>query len=265
MIRGPKNSIALILVFLIQTLWNISLVSAQLYLNNHQQFMHSVDWESIIARAIDNADDKNYVIAGNMVPSKNPKVTRPLLTKLGKNSPESNPFDIQWARTYITPGEPDQPSGMNIDVKDVLHTTQNEYVIAGQARRDFDSPYEAFLFHTDSLGNPIAFMMYRDLHILNSVVQHPNGQGFVAVGQSASTQQDQGFQAAILSVNNDLEPLCYKQVIGAFQGMSRAMNHGNFCFLLLCFTCYMFLMKRSFFFSNTKLTTMNVNLRRRLY
>jgi len=179
--------------------------------------MHSVDWESIIARAIDNADDKNYVIAGNMVPSKNPKVTRPLLTKLGKNGPESNPFDIQWARTYITPGEPDQPSDMNIDVKDVLHTTQNEYVIAGQARRDFDSPYEGFLFHTDSLGNPIAFMMYRDLHILNSVVQHPNGQGFVAVGQSASTQQDQGFQAAILSVSNDLEPLCYKQVIGAFQ------------------------------------------------
>jgi hypothetical protein len=172
--------------------------------------MHSSDWESIVAKAIDNADGKSYAFAGNIIPSYLKGITRPILTKLGPNSPNSNPFDIQWAMTYITPGEPNNPSYLDFNVRDVLHTKEKGYVIAGQVRflddTGADKPYQAFLLRTDPNGIPIIFRYYPQLSILNSVIEHPNGDGFAVVGASQ--------QAAILSVTYDLDPICVKEIIG---------------------------------------------------
>ena len=248
MIRQPTTgSSALILVFLILTLTllNLSPVSAQTFLNNLQQFMHSADWENIIAQAIDNADNKNYVITGTIMPKDLALVKRPILSKLGPNTPVANAFDIQWAKTYFTPDEPKEPSFIDFNVRDVLHTEQNQYVIAGQIRSIDDSgtgqPYQSFLLRTDSVGNPIVLKKYGHIEILKSVVQHSNGEGFAAVGISSKIQ-DQSSQAAILSVNFDLDPICYKNIIPKFEGKSTLSksNFFFFCFKFLfslCQTC----------------------------
>ena len=241
----PTKFITTLLVCLTLTLWNISPISGQTFLNNHQQFMHSSDWESIVAKAIDNADDKLYAFTGNIRPSYLERVTRPILTKLGPNSPNSNPFDIQWAMTYITPGEPQKPSFLDFNVRDILHTEQNEYVIAGQVRflnaTGVGQPYQAFLLHTDTNGIPIIFRYYPQLSILNSVVEHPNGEGFAAVGESVATQGRQ--QAAILSVTYDLDPICFKEIIGTFDGKTIKGQYISFiyvlCDLFPSFLCYL--------------------------
>ena len=114
--------------------------------------MRTYYWEDIIAQAIDNADKGQYGITGTIKPNFLDLVQRPFLAKLGKNKPLSNPFDIQWAVTYLTPGEPDQPSYLDFNVRDVLYTRQGGYVIAGQLRY-LDSTggggrYYGFLLHT---------------------------------------------------------------------------------------------------------------------
>ena len=194
--------------------------------------MHSLDWESILAKAIDNADDKMYAFAGNIKPSYLENVARPILTKLGPNSPESNPFDIQWAMTYITPDEP-QTSFLDFDVRDVLHTKEKEYVIAGQVKflntTGVGPSQEAFLLRTDSNGIPIIFRYYPQLSSLNSVVQHPNGDGFAAVGESVATQKRE--QAAILSVSYDLDPVCFKEIVGTFDGKNTFIKQGRSLFV----------------------------------
>jgi len=214
--------IAFILVFLTQALWNLSAVSAQTFLNNHQQFMHSVDWESIIAQAIDNADDDNYVIAGTIKPSFVNNEQLPILAKLGPNTPEANPFDIQWAMTYTPSGSDDI---LDYNVRDVIQTLQNEYLIAGQVRRfdgDVYSNFEAFLLRTDSIGNPILLKQYQQIEILNSVVANPHGESFAAVGVSVDGQ------AAILSVNvEELDLLCAKEIRGDFEDPAYPSTSGS--------------------------------------
>ena len=219
MLTLTSRPVAFVLMVLLQALYNLSPVSAQTYLNNHQQFMHSLDWEKIIAQAIDNADKGQYGFTGTIEPSFLDVVQRPILVKLGKNKPLSNPFDIKWAVTYLTPDEPAQPSYLDFNVRDLEYTRQDGYVIAGQVR--FLDPtggggrYYGFLLHADSMGSPMFFNLYPELEIVMSVVQSPDYESFGAVGASFVSEDIRG-QPAILSVQYDLSPICYKEIYGIF-------------------------------------------------
>ena len=186
--------------------------------------MHSLDWEKIIAQAIDNADKGQYGITGTIEPSFLDMVQRPMLAKLGKNKPPSNPFDIQWAVTYLTTGEPQQPSYMDFNVRDVAYTRQGGYVIAGQVRfldkTGGGGRYYGFLLHTDAMGSPLYFKFYPELEILMSVVQDPMGETYGAVGASFVSEDTRG-QPAVLSVLDDLTPICFKEIYGLFKATGK--------------------------------------------
>ena len=211
-------SIAMILAFLIHLLCYVSPIFAQdSFVYNHKQLMHILgDWESIIATAIAKNTNwqQSYAMAGIIEPSSlNNNVKRPFLSKLGSNVPEWNPFPIKWTKTYMTPEEPNELSNLDIRTNDVLYTNNGEYVIAGIVVDASSGPSSnsAFLLRTDGSGNPIVFRRYQDMTYLKSVAEHPDGEGFVAVGRS---NQDNGFQAAILSVDLNLDPICCKTIKG---------------------------------------------------
>lgn len=201
-------------------LWNLSSISAQTtYQNNFQQYLQSfIKEDNIQVNAIDNANNGTYAIAGT-VRRDGIKPKKPLLTKLSKNKPMSNPFDVLWAKSYHHPYDPN----VDFNVHDVLYTTQGNYVIAGQVnihpqeypvegseeeKHQEESPYRGFLLRTDADGSPVAFKVYSEIKTLKSVQQHPDGQGFVAVGDTIK------HNGAVLSVTYDLDPLCANEVRG---------------------------------------------------
>ena len=204
-------------------LWNLSSISAQTtYQNNFQQYLQSfIKEDNIQVNAIDNANNGTYAIAGT-VRRVGFKPKKPLLTKLSKNKPMSNPFDVLWAKSYHHPYDPN----VDFNVHDVLYTDQGDYVIAGQVNlpppiiiyppppiegaegKQEESPYRGFLLRTDADGSPVEFRVYSQLNSLKSVQQHPDGQGFVAVGDSIK------HNGAVLSVTYGLDPLCANEVRG---------------------------------------------------
>ena len=192
--------------------------------------MHSFDWEKIIAQAIDNADKSQYGITGTIQPSFLDLVQRPILAKLGKNKPLSNPFDIQWAVTYLTPGEPEQPSYMDFNVRDVTYTRQGGYVIAGQVIPfvSIGGRWYGFLLHTDAMGTPLYFKVYDQFQDITSVVQDPTGETFGAVGASYDIFGEPRGQPAILSVEYDLTPICFKEIYGVFKDTGKYLFADQF-------------------------------------
>ena len=168
--------------------------------------MQTLSNGDITVAAADNANNGTYAIAGSFFPADFKKSGRILLTKLSKNKPMSNPFDVLWAKSYVNPND----LGMNFNVNDVLYTSQGGYVIAGQAGT-FESendPNQGFLLRTDENGSPLSFKFYPEFYTLTSVQQHADGAGFVAVGETIDKS------GGILSVSYDLLPICAAEVKG---------------------------------------------------
>ncbi len=211
----------------------VASVSAQ-YQQNHQQlFIDPIKNEDtkIIAEALEpvEVDDRQgWLWTGNWNPSIFDNLPRrPLLVKMSENMPLVAPFSIEWAMTYLFPGEENgQASPYILDVRDVHHVPNTkEYILCGQFKHQDGESFGGFLLKTDHLGYPTLFRFYPAIQILNSVVSKSNSDtGYIAVGTTLRTQEDPN-AAAFLSVDYSLNPVCVKRVHGTFRAKGRIESY----------------------------------------
>ncbi len=213
----------------------IASASAQ-YIQNHQQLFidaERLEGTNIQAKALEPIDDfddeKSWLWTGNWQPNifnEDLQIPlRPLLVKMNPNQPESNPFAVQWAMTYLFPNEDNgDPQPLSLEVQDVHHIPgATQYLLCGMFRKE-NTIQGGFLLKTDWLGYPTKFRYYPGIQILNSVVSKANIQaGHIAVGQTLSSQKIPG-AAVFLSVGPDLNPTCVKQVHGQWENMPGMVN-----------------------------------------
>jgi hypothetical protein len=191
--------------------------SAQ-YLTHHQQhFFDGSDVERQVfeTKALTPVPSKNekklfWAFASN-VRQNSDGDTATLLTNLKGNTPNTSPFEFNWAREYFS------NSGWDLEVEDVNFETRGlmkrNYILCGSIKKGKKS--QGFMLRVTASGNVVTARRYQDIYNLKSCIPNHETNGYVAVGQTQPRKN--GLKDAVyVNVKKNLKPSCGLNMTGIF-------------------------------------------------